>query len=71
MGRRLGSSEEVWYMCMGAILGISLYSYLYLKLSKMIRLSYYLLRFLFNKIREEAEHVLGEGGDPNNVYTCE
>jgi hypothetical protein len=34
-------------------LGISLYSYLYLKLAKMLCLSYYLLCFLFNKIREQ------------------
>jgi hypothetical protein len=32
---------------------ISLDSYLYLKLAKTLCLSYYLLRFLFNKIREE------------------
>jgi hypothetical protein len=41
------------HKCMGAVLGISLYSYLYLKLAKMICLSYYLLCFLFNNIREE------------------
>jgi hypothetical protein len=43
---------------MEAMLGISLYSYLYLKLAKMLCLSYYLLYFLFNKIGEEAEQVL-------------
>jgi hypothetical protein len=37
---------------MEATLRISLYSYLYLKLAKMLCLSYYLLCFLFNKIRE-------------------
>jgi hypothetical protein len=37
----------------GAMLGIFLYSYLYLKLAKMLCLSYYLLYFLFNKIGEE------------------
>jgi hypothetical protein len=41
------------HTCMEAILGISLYSCLYPKLAKTIRLSYYLLCFLFNKIREE------------------
>jgi hypothetical protein len=47
---------------MEAMLGISLYSYLNSKLAK-IRLSYYLLCFLFNKIGEEAERVLsGSGG---------
>jgi hypothetical protein len=39
---------------MEAMLGISLYSYLYLKLAKMLCLSYYLLCFLFNKIGEES-----------------
>jgi hypothetical protein len=40
-------------MCMEATLGISLYSYLYLKLGKMLCLSYYLLCFLFNKTGEQ------------------
>jgi hypothetical protein len=35
------------------MLGISLYSYLYLKLAKTMSLSYYLSCFLFNKIGEE------------------
>jgi hypothetical protein len=39
---------------MEAVLGISLYSYLYLKLAKTICLSYYLLCFLFNKMREQG-----------------
>jgi hypothetical protein len=56
MGRGLGSSEEirrdepmcvVISMYMEAMLGISLYSYLYLKLAKMLCLSYYFLCFLF------------------------
>jgi hypothetical protein len=38
---------------MEAMLGISQYSYLYLKLAKMLYLPYYLLCFLFNKIGEE------------------
>jgi hypothetical protein len=41
------------FMYMKAMLGISLYSYLYLKLAKMLCLSYYLLCFLFTKIGEE------------------
>jgi hypothetical protein len=58
----LGSKEEVWrdepmwvaiHMCMEATLGISLYSYHYLKLAKTLCLSYYLLCFLFNKIGEQ------------------
>jgi hypothetical protein len=39
---------------MEAILGIALYSYPYLKLAKMICLSYYCLCLLFNKIGEEG-----------------
>jgi hypothetical protein len=41
------------HMCMEATLGISLYSYLYLKQAKMLCLSYYLFCFFFNKIREQ------------------
>jgi hypothetical protein len=40
---------------MEAMLGISPYSYLYLKLAKMLCLSYHLLCFLFNKIGEEGK----------------
>jgi hypothetical protein len=39
---------------MEATLGITLYSYLYLKVAKMLCLSYYLLCFFFNKIGEEG-----------------
>jgi hypothetical protein len=42
----------VIHMYMEAMIGISLYSYLNLKLAKMLCLSYYLLCFLFNKIEE-------------------
>jgi hypothetical protein len=68
-------------------LRISLYSSLYLKLAKILCLSYYLLCFLFNKIREEGRigsawkqgGWSGEGGGegaggrdgPNNVCTYE
>jgi hypothetical protein len=41
-------------MCIESMPGISLYSYLYLKLAKMLYLSYYLLHFPFNKIGEEG-----------------
>jgi hypothetical protein len=41
-------------MYMEAMLGISLYSYPYVKLGKMLCLSYYCLCFLFNKIGEEG-----------------
>jgi hypothetical protein len=39
---------------MEVMVGISLCNYLFLKLAKMLCLSYYLLCFLFNKIREEV-----------------
>jgi hypothetical protein len=46
-------------LAMEVMLGISLYSYLYLKLAKTLCLSYYLLRFLFNKIGyKRSEQVL-------------
>jgi hypothetical protein len=54
-------------MCLEAMLGLSLYSYLYLKLEKMLCLSYYLLCFLSNKIGEQEGGWQG-GGGPNNVY---
>jgi hypothetical protein len=41
------------HKCMESMLGISLDIYLYPNLAKTICLSYYLLCFLFNKIREE------------------
>jgi hypothetical protein len=61
---------------MEAMLGISLHSYLYHKLAKMLCLSYYLLCFLFNKTGEQEggtgsvwkwEEKAEDG--PNNVYT--
>jgi hypothetical protein len=51
-----GRDEPMWvviHMCMAAMLGISLYSYLFLKLPKMLCLSYYLLCFLLNKTGEQ------------------
>jgi hypothetical protein len=54
--KRSGRDEPmcvVMHMCMEAMLGISLYSYLYFKIAKMVCLSYYLFCFLFNKIGEE------------------
>jgi hypothetical protein len=73
--------QVVIYMCMEAMLGISLYSYLYLKLAKM--LSFFLLLMFSTKLEKRAEQVLprsegggdrrgggwGEGGryGPNNV----
>jgi hypothetical protein len=48
--KRFGRDESIWaviHLCMEAMLGISLYSYLYLKLAKMLYLFYYLLCLLF------------------------
>jgi hypothetical protein len=43
---------------MEAMIGISLYSYPYLKQAKMLCLSYYCLCLLFNKLEKRAEQVL-------------
>jgi hypothetical protein len=70
--KRSGRDEPVWvaiHLCVKATLGISLYSYFYLKLAKMLCLSYYLLCFLFNKIREQSAGQVLPGSSPNNVYT--
>jgi hypothetical protein len=52
--KRSCREEPMWvavHKCMEARLGISQYSYLYLKLAKNVMS--YLLSFLFNKIRRE------------------
>jgi hypothetical protein len=59
---------------MEAMLGISLYSYLYLKLAKALCLSHYLLCFLFNKIREQeggtsSAQKQGSWGVAQTMYT--
>jgi hypothetical protein len=46
--------QVVIHMCIDAILGISLYSYLYLKLAKILCFSYYFICFPSNKIGEEG-----------------
>jgi hypothetical protein len=63
---------------MEAMLGISQYSYLYIKLAKMLCLSYYLLCFVFNKIGEEEDRTgsawkreVGGRNGQNNVYKYE
>jgi hypothetical protein len=51
--KRSGRDKPMWvaiHKCMEAILGISLYSYLYFKVAEAVCLSYYLLYFLFNEI---------------------
>jgi hypothetical protein len=57
------------------MLGISLYSYLYSKLAKMVS---FLLTLVFSstKLEKGAEQVLsgsgaGGGSGPSNVYICE
>jgi hypothetical protein len=62
------------HKCMEAMLGISLYSYLYPRLAKMIHFSHYLLCSLFNKIREgcgtgSAWKGRGWGGRGEMAYT--
>jgi hypothetical protein len=55
--KRSGRDEPIQvviHMCIEAMVGISLYSYLYLKLAKLLCLSYYRLCLLFNKIGEEG-----------------
>jgi hypothetical protein len=54
MSGRDESVQVVMHMCMEAMLGISLYSYLYLILAKMLCLSYYYLCLLFNEIGEDG-----------------
>jgi hypothetical protein len=54
--KRSGKNELMWvviHMFMEATLGISLYSYLCLKVAKMLCLSFYCLCFLFTKIGEQ------------------
>jgi hypothetical protein len=53
--KRSGRDESTWvviYMCMEAMLGISLCSFPFLKLAKTLCLSYYCLCLLLNKIGE-------------------
>jgi hypothetical protein len=72
-----GRDEPMWvaiHRCMEAMLGISLYSYLYLKLAKMPCLSYYLLCFLFNKTGEQdggigSSQKWGCGETTQTMYT--
>jgi hypothetical protein len=56
VAKRSGRNEPMWvaiHKCLEAMLGISLYSYLYFKLARTLCLSYYLLCLLFNKMGEE------------------
>jgi hypothetical protein len=69
----------VMYLCMEAMIGMSLFSYPYLKLAKTLCLSYYCLCLLFNQTGEKGrtgsawkrgEWQKGRDG-PNNVCTYE
>jgi hypothetical protein len=81
--KRSGRDEPTWvsiHKYMEATLGISLYSYLYLKVAKCC--VFLIISCVFSSIKSEkrAEQVLPgrgegvevkeEGGGPNNVYTC-
>jgi hypothetical protein len=60
VAKKSGRDEPMWvviHKCMEAMLGISLHSNLYLKLAKMLCLSYCLLCFLFNKIRKDEDRT--------------
>jgi hypothetical protein len=67
--KRFGRDEPIQvviHMFMEAMLGISLYSYLYLKLAKLLCLSYYCYVFSSTKLEKRAGQVLpgskGVGG---------
>jgi hypothetical protein len=64
--KRSGRDEPMWaaiHKCMDAMLGISLYSYLYLKLAKMLCLYYYLLFSLQQNQRTRGQtRFFLEGG---------
>jgi hypothetical protein len=76
--KRSGRDEPMWvviHMCMKTMLGISLCSYFYLKLAKMLRFSYSHV-FSSTKLEKRAEQVLPRQGvrgrdRPNNVCTYE
>jgi hypothetical protein len=80
LGDILLVQENIWIYNLNlkiATRGLFLYSYLYLKLTKTLCLSYYLLWFLFNKIREQEGGTgsTWKGGGKQclhmNVYICE
>jgi hypothetical protein len=67
--KRSGRDEPMCieiHKCVETMLRISLYSYLYLKLAKLVCLSHYLLCFAFSStksVKKRAEQVLpGSGG---------
>jgi hypothetical protein len=79
--KRSGRDEPVWvvtHMCMETMLGISLYSYPYLKLVKTLYLSYYWYVFpstkfqvlLGSEVGRKGQGAEGRDGS-NNVCTYE
>jgi hypothetical protein len=71
--KRSGRDEPIWvamYIFMETTQGISLYSYLYLKVAKMPCFAYCLLCFLFNIIRGKFCPEEGRVAGPYNAYTC-
>jgi hypothetical protein len=76
--KRTGRDEPIWvaiHMCMEAMLGISLYGYLHLKLTKML---FFLLSLMFSLQQNQRttgqnmfclEARQGVECDPNNLYT--
>jgi hypothetical protein len=74
--KRSGRDEPMWvviHFCMEAMLGISLYSYLYPKLAK--HYVFLIISYVFSSTKPEnkrAEQVLprSRGVVANNVYTC-
>jgi hypothetical protein len=58
-----GRDEPVWvviHICMGTTQGLSLYSYLYLKLTKMPCFSHYLLCFFSTKLENKMTEQVVE-----------
>jgi hypothetical protein len=71
--KRSGRDELMWvaiHKCMEAMLGISLYSYLYLKLAKLLCL-YYCLCFPFKKIREQEGGISSAWNTIHNSQVME
>jgi hypothetical protein len=77
--KKTGRDEIMWvviHICMETIQGISLYSYLYLKLVK--NAMFFFLSFMFfsatkSDNKRAEQDLLGGGeerGGTNNVYTC-
>jgi hypothetical protein len=72
--KRSGRDESVWvviHLYMEAMLGISLYSYSYLKLAKTLCLSYYCLCSFGSEQGRGRVHWAGGRNGPNNVCICE